>query len=227
MNSYELTRPFWDWAYENPEKIKPVHIAVFNFAIEHCNRMGWKQKFGFPSQMTMEAIGVKSYKTYIGALTDLVDWGFIRMIEKSRNQYSANIIELVKYTKATTKALDKALPKHGLKQPQSTDQSTASIDKPINKETNKPINNDFDIFWTKYPKKVSKDKCKDKFTKLPPKDIETILNTIDRYIQYKPFEDYTHPNPMTYLNQNRWKDEIPEVKKVSLSINPNHFNPVN
>lgn len=141
MNSYELMRPFWDWAYDNPEKIKPVHIAVFHFAIEHCNRMGWKQKFGFPSQMTMEAIGVKSYKTYISALTDLVDWGFIKMIERSKNQYSANIIELVKYTKASTKALDKALPKHGLKQPQSTGESIDSIDKPLNNKTIKPITN--------------------------------------------------------------------------------------
>ena len=24
----------------------------------------------------------------------------------------------------------------------------------------------------------------------------------------KPFKDYTHPNPLTYLNQERWKDEV-------------------
>jgi len=72
---------------------------------------------------------------------------------------------------------------------------------------------EFERFWSKYPKKVAKGKCKDKFLKLKESEIETILNTIDKYINYKPFEDYTHPNPLTYLNQRRWEDEIPEEEK--------------
>jgi DNA gyrase inhibitor GyrI len=47
MNSYELSRNFYDWAFENPEKIKPNHAALYFFAIEHCNRLAWKEKFGF------------------------------------------------------------------------------------------------------------------------------------------------------------------------------------
>ena len=47
------------------------------------------------------------------------------MIEKSKNQYSSNIIAIVNFTKADTKALDKALQKHSKKQ----GQSTVSIDK--------------------------------------------------------------------------------------------------
>lgn len=73
---------------------------------------------------------------------------------------------------------------------------------------------DFISFWTKYPKKVAKDKCKDKFLKLKQTDIDIILNTLDNFLLYKPFEDYTHPNPSTYLNQKRWTDELPEVKQV-------------
>ena len=72
----------------------------------------------------------------------------------------------------------------------------------------------FISFWTKYPKKVAKDKCKDKFLKLKQTEIDIILNTLDNFLLYKPFEDYTHPNPMTYLNQKRWTDELPEVKQV-------------
>lgn len=66
----------------------------------------------------------------------------------------------------------------------------------------------FDIFWTKYPKKVAKEKCRLKFNKLSTSDKDKILSTLDAYILYKPFKDYTHPNPETYLNQERWKDEI-------------------
>ena len=125
---YTLYRNFWDFAFANPEKIKPTHVAIFSFAIEHCNRLGWKQKFGLPTSMAMEAIGVGSYNTYTKAFNDLVNFGFITLVEKSRNQYSSNIIALSKFDKATDKALDKALTKHHTKQSKSTIQSTDSID---------------------------------------------------------------------------------------------------
>jgi hypothetical protein len=65
----------------------------------------------------------------------------------------------------------------------------------------------FDLFWSKYPNKVAKDKCKEKFLRLSNNDVKTIISTIDSYISYKPFETYRHPNPETYLNQRRWADE--------------------
>lgn len=119
MNSYELSRGFWDFAFDNPDRIKPIHSAIYFFAIEHCNRLGWKEKFGLPSQMVMEAIGVKNWRTYSQGLNELIDFGFIKLLEKSSNQYSSNIIAIVNFTKADTKALDKALQKHGTKQGQS------------------------------------------------------------------------------------------------------------
>lgn len=129
MNGYELSRNFCDWAFENPDKIKPIHYAIYYFSIEHCNRLGWKERFGLPSQMVMEAIGVKNWRTYSAGLNELVEFGFIEMIETSKNQYSSNIVAIVKNTKAPTKALDKALQKHSTKH----SQSTVSIDK---QETN-------------------------------------------------------------------------------------------
>lgn len=138
MNSYELSRKWFDWSFENPELISPNHSALYFFAIEHCNRLGWRKKFGFPTEMAKDAIGIKSYKTYINTLNDLVSWGFIEMVEKSKNQYSANIIALVEFTEAHTKALDKAMLKHVSKQDESTCQSIVSIDKHI---TNEHLNN--------------------------------------------------------------------------------------
>jgi hypothetical protein len=137
MNSYELSRAFIDYAFENPDKIKPNHYAVFFFAIEHCNRLGWKRKFGLPTTTTMEAIGIKSYNTYISSLRELVDWGFIKMIEKSKNQHSSNIVELSNFNKALGKALDKALIKHATKQDESTSESTSESIDSINKQLNK------------------------------------------------------------------------------------------
>jgi hypothetical protein len=131
MNSYELSRKWFDWCFENPEKISPNHSALYFFAIEHCNRLGWRNKFGFPTEMAKDAIGIKSYNTYIKTLNDLVNWGFIEMIERSKNQYSSNIIALSNFDKALDKALDKAIAKATQKQGESNSESISSIDKPI------------------------------------------------------------------------------------------------
>lgn len=153
MDIYALYRNFWDFSFENPEKIKPNHIAVYCFAVEHCNRLGWKKKFGYPTAMVMDAVGIKNYRTYINSLNDLVDYGFIEMIEKSKNQYSANIIALVNFTNASAKALDKASIKHSTKQRQST----VSIDKQIYNTTNIQIQkSDFIKIWNEVRESVLK-----------------------------------------------------------------------
>lgn len=138
MNSYELSRKWFDFCFENPEKINSNHTALYFFVIEHCNRLGWKSKFGLPSQMAMDAIGIKNWRTYSKTLNDLIEFGFVDCIQKSKNQYSATIVAIVKNTKATTKALDKAMQKHDQKQVKSI----VGIDKPNNLITNKPNNND-------------------------------------------------------------------------------------
>jgi hypothetical protein len=130
MNSYDLSRKWFDWTFENPERINPNHTALYFFIIEHCNRLGWKEKFGLPTTMAKEAIGIRSYNTYINTLNDLVQFGFVNLIEKSKNQYSSNIIALSNFNKAHDKALDKALIKHGTKQRESID----SINKQETKE---------------------------------------------------------------------------------------------
>ena len=140
MDVFTLSRNWFNFCFENPELIRPNHTAIYFFAIEHCNRLGWKDKFGFPTTMAMEALGIKSYNTYIDSFNDLIKWDFIKLIEKSRNQYSANIIALSKKCKALDKALDKALIKHGTKQVKSTSESIDSIDIQDNNNTNKQIN---------------------------------------------------------------------------------------
>jgi hypothetical protein len=135
-SSYELSRNWFDFCFENTEIVNPTHIALYFFCIEHCNRLGWKDKFGLPTQMAMDAIGVKNWRTYIKAFNDIVDWGFIKVIQKSKNQYSANVIAVVKNTKALSKANTKALSKAMQKHSQKQCNGTADIDKQL-----KPINN--------------------------------------------------------------------------------------
>lgn len=136
VNSYELSRKWFNWCFDNPEKIKPNHTALYFFCIEHCNRLGWQEKFGLPTEMAKSAIGIHSYNTYTNTLTDLIEWGFIKIIQKSKNQYSSNIIALSNFNKAHTEALDKAIINHASKQSESTCESIDSINKQVNKETN-------------------------------------------------------------------------------------------
>ena len=137
MNSYELSRQWFDFAFENPHKINPHHTAIYFFAIERCNRLGWKKIFGLPTSMVLEAIGMKSYGSYKKYFDDLVILGFIKVHEYSKNQHSSNIIELTLNVKAGIKALDKALIKHATKQDESTSESTSESIDSINKQVNK------------------------------------------------------------------------------------------
>lgn len=140
LNGYDLSRSWFDFCFENPEKISPNHSAIFFFAIEHCNRLGWKKKFGFPTQMAMDAIGIKKHETYMKYFTDLCNWGFLILIQRSSNQYSSNIIALGFALPVNGKALGKAILIHSGKQTQSNGESNSSIDKPItiNQEPIKP-----------------------------------------------------------------------------------------
>jgi hypothetical protein len=174
LTGYELSRNFFDWAFENPEKINPSHIAIFFFATEHQNRLGGKTKFGFPTQMVMDALGIKKYQTYIKYFNDLVDWGFFILVEKSRNQYSANIISINYAMPKNGKALDKAFIKHRAKQIESNGQSKDSIDKQDNKEQ---IDN---VILFNY-KKCSDKELVEELSKFKETYSKDILNSFYRY----------------------------------------------
>ena len=139
ITGYHLSRNWFDFCFENPEKINPNHSAIFFFAIEHCNRMGWKAKFGFPTQMAMDAIGIKKHQTYIKYFNQLCEWQFFILVQKSTNQFSANIISLSIGMPKNGKALSRATLIHaekchaenGQSNAQSNAQSNSSIDKPI------------------------------------------------------------------------------------------------
>jgi hypothetical protein len=210
MDIFKLYRNFWDFAFENPEKIKPNHIAIFSFAIEHCNRLGWKKKFGLPSTMTMEAVGIKSYNTYITAFNELVQYGFIELIEKSKNQYSSNIIALSNNFKANDKALDKAFIKHTTKQDESTIQSTGESISSINiQETNLPIN------------KITIEERKLKFADT----LKPFLETYGKDLLNDFFKYWTEPNKSnTKFKQELEKTWSLERRLETWSNNDKNFN---
>lgn len=81
-------------------------------------------------------------------------------------------------------------------------------------EVKEKLKYQFELFWKKYPNKIAKQKTWDKFKSLKQDEIDSILNTIDDFIAYKPFKDYVHPHPSTYLNQRRWEDVVPTRQDI-------------
>ncbi len=224
LNSYELTRTWFDWCFENPDLVNPAHTAIYCFAIEHCNRLGWKEKFGFPTQMTMEALGIKKHQTYAKYFNDLVEFGFLKLVQKSQNQYSANVISLICAKPKKGKALDKANIKHGAKQTdtlgQSTGQSThipyGSINKQLNKETNKPINQEQVYRSFAHLKLLDEDfiKLEAEYSK---EDIDEILDKIENYKKNKNYSSL-------YLTAKNWlkKDNKPKKESLIKTLTKNH-----
>jgi len=104
-NGYRYTKQWFEFAEDNPEKIKPIDGILYLYCVELNNRLKWTEKFGLPTYDTMKILGVKNYRTYKKAFDNLEKWGLIKVVERSKNQFTANIIALVFFTKAYTKAL--------------------------------------------------------------------------------------------------------------------------
>lgn len=111
INGYNLTREWYNFRFENPNKAKHVHSDLYFYIIDRWNRFGQKEKFSLPTGLTMEALGIRSYNTYKNAIHDLIEFGFVEVIEWSKNQYCSTVIALSKNDKAMYKALDKAVDK--------------------------------------------------------------------------------------------------------------------
>lgn len=111
-NGYAFSRQWFEFVFETEENITPIHTALYFWIVELNNKLQWCPVFGLPTDHSMKAIGVKTYKPYKKALNDLIRWNFIEMRAKSYNQHTCNQIALVLKAKARTKAE----PKHGPKQ---------------------------------------------------------------------------------------------------------------
>ena len=152
INWYTLSRQWFDFSFENPDKVNCSHTALYFYIIDKWNRFWQKEKFGLPSYYTMEELWIKSRKTYYKIFKDLVDFWFIEIIQESVNQNTSTIIKLNLTKNEWWKSkLDDAMcllnnySSNDTSTYSSNDTSTypsrGTIDKQINKRTNKQINN--------------------------------------------------------------------------------------
>lgn len=112
----ENIKKWFEWTFENPEKITPTHTALYFFCIYVQKSFGNKEKFTLNSSVAMESLGIASYNTYNKALNDLIKWKFIKEITRAKNQYQNSCFALSFFDKAQYKALDEALLQTGKEQ---------------------------------------------------------------------------------------------------------------
>lgn len=75
----------------------------------------------------------------------------------------------------------------------------------------------FEVFWTAYPKKIGKDKCRRWFAshKITDTLLDNMLNALDtqkRSSQWSKDDGQFIPHPYTWLNQGRWQDEVEQSR---------------
>ncbi len=84
-------------------------------------------------------------------------------------------------------------------------ETNAIKEKKVNK---KKVNIDFSVFWDLYDKKVGdKSKCVKKWNNLKDEDRSKIINTLPVFLKLIPDKQF-QPYPMSYLNGNRWEDDL-------------------
>lgn len=94
-----------------------------------------------------------------------------------------------------------------------------------NKELNELQEKQFDKFWQAYPKKVSKKQAQKSWKKISPslELFEKILKALEMVKQTEQWEKDNGkfiPYPATWLNQERWTDEIKMMQDIKPVIEP-------
>lgn len=177
--------------------------ALFYELVAICNEEGWPDIFRISNSELCSYLRV-SENTLVKSRQQLIDAGLIGFKSgKSKREYSSYSLTTSKF-EVEAEVNDEVDPE-GKPSVNAADLYNRETE---TKTETKKSSFSFDEFWEKYPIKVGKKKCSKKWEKLTKKQKEEIKNTIDDFIAYKQFPGWKHPNPETYLNSERWEDEL-------------------
>lgn len=239
MSGYELSRQWFDFAYENPDKVTSAQTALYMWLIEANNRKGFSEKFVFNTSDACSCTGIKDRKTIWKAMEELVANGFVTVVNKAKNQNQVSVLSIVYNKVKTDGALDTSMVNEkarlSVDSPSGTTADTQATPlalgqapppapplapphsyKPQTANNKQQTYIEFEIFWAMYDKKVGdKGKIEKKWRALTDGDRTEIIRYIPEYVKAKPDKQF-RKDPQTFLNNHSWRDEIiPSQNKSS------------
>lgn len=89
----------------------------------------------------------------------------------------------------------------------------------ITKKTNKDTDEQFERFWKSYPRRIAKGSAKTAFEKALKKiEFEDLIVAVENYASNPDLPDLQFiPHPTTWLNQERWNDEIESLGTMAVA----------
>lgn len=113
---------------------------------------------------------------------------------------------------------------HMFNKAETTTETTADIEPPNSLENKKPKRSKksadrFEEFWQAYPntpRRVAKKKCRDRWRSRGLDEIaDQIIDHVRAMVPTRQWQEGYEPAPMTYINQNRWEDGVPQERPAS------------
>ena len=156
-----------------------------------------------------------------GAVT-IPNWGKHQNLDKieSKNEYMRKYMAEYrsKQKLLACKTNSKSNSKSNVRQADKNRLDKNRLDKST-VHSDKPNDDGFDTFWAAYPRKEGKKTAQAAWAKIKNPDIDLILDAISKQkktIQWTKEKGSFIPHPTTWLNQERWNDDVDiEVKKLS------------
>ena len=185
-------------------------IKKRNKVIECINNL---QKIGLIKKLQSKFEGTNGHRTNVYEITGVVTVDY-QMVTKSYKGGNRGLPEVV--TMGYLNNINTTIRMNN-----TNDHSDNDMNETVfSNHKNNGYEKKFDIWWEIYPRKVAKKAAMKKFLALKPDDVlfEKMMSGLEALIEDKrgPHGELDlkfFPHPTTWLNQERWEDEIPKKEK--------------
>lgn len=243
INIYKQIRGFYSKVFSSAYSVQTSHISLYMFLLNQCNRANWVEWFKCPYDIAMLGSCIHSNKTYYQKLNDLQEWGFLEY-QPGINMYKAPKIKLVELYESKENTVPTPEEDSSVKITQLITQLTTQLGEQLTTQllsqlstqvsthiyillnnnyklviSNKqPSEFPFNLFWQLYDKRVNEEGTEKEWNGLEEGVRREIMEVLPAYIKHTSEDKIFRKDPMNYLINKCWRDEIPSkpVKKGNL-----------
>ena len=200
----------WEW-YKTPNMVHLFSHLIMRANHEGKNWQGNTIERGqlitsLDSLKSQTGISIRSLRTCLGRLSDTGE-----ISQKTTNRYRhITICNYNRYQNRELPADKQTTNKRQTNDKQTTTNKNVKNVKNVKNDKNTTL---FDIFWKSYPRKVNKTYACKVFKRINPSKqlLEKILSAIEEQkntVDWKKENGQFIPHPSTWLNGERWRDEL-------------------